>query len=621
MRFLIRQIALKANGEEIVRPTTVEGDTITIGRDAACDIHLPDLAVDPRHARAVRRDGELFVESIGDQPFEVNGRSVNRRAIDLTRGAELTFGGHRINVERGDGGTPTFTVRRVDAISDVAEEKDLGTIYTLKGLLPGKRLSAWGFAVLILIACLAWPIGAYLTHKGEEERGPGYHGDEIWSSGDLTLAHKSLGDDCQACHVDAFVAVRDNACLTCHEDDAHAHVSGMAANEATERLLAARGEPGAFGQFQRAVAEGFNRPAGRCVECHIEHTGAGAMEDTPQKFCTDCHDGMSTRLADTKLPDASDFGTGHPQFRPALMVRAGERPTFRRITLTGEARESNGLKFTHAQHMDRIGGVAQMVRRRPGEFDGRDAMACADCHVPDTTKTRFEPVRMEEACQSCHALGLELVDGTKRTLRHGEPEMVAADLRAFYRSGTPPRPQSLSGMVRREPGDGAAQTTARDFARAVQFFPDRADGAVSRVFSRGGACYDCHVITRDGPAITNGFDVQPAAQTSRYFTKGWFTHDAHGKYECTDCHVAATRSDDARRVLVPGLDGDGGCRTCHVGGTGAALNPVDHPVESDCAMCHDYHADDGPPMMSDRAKTVADRDRRREAKPARVSLR
>lgn len=616
MTFLVRRIALKANGEQIVRPVTIEGDTLTIGRDASCDVHLPDLAVDPRHARATIRDGELIFESIGDQPFEVNGRSVNRRAVDLVRGAELRFGGHRITVERGEDGGPVVSVRRVEAISDASEDKDLGTVYTLKGLLPGKRLTAWAFAMIIVLVCLAWPVGAYMAHKGEEKRAAGYHGDEIWSSGDLILAHKSLKDDCQVCHVDAFVAVRDAACLSCHEDDAHAHIANLPEATATERLVAARGSPGLFGTFGRAVAEGFNRPAGRCVECHIEHTGASAMEDTPQEFCTGCHDGMSTRLTDTKLPDASDFGTEHPRFHPALMVKAGKNPVYRREVLTNASVETNGLKFTHAQHMGKSGGVAQMVRRRPAEFGGRTAMRCADCHTPDATNTRFEPVKMEDDCQTCHALGLELVNGTARTLRHGEPELVAADLRAYYRAGTPPRPESLSGFSRRPPGDGMAESTARDFALAVQFFPTRADGAVTKVFSKGGACYDCHVVTRGGKPITNGFAIVPAAQTRRYLTKGWFTHDAHTKYECTDCHVEALSSDDARRVLIPGLGGQGGCRDCHVGGTGASLQPVDHPVESDCAMCHDYHADNGPPFMSNASKTVADADRRK-----RVSVR
>ena len=35
MSFLVRQIALKSSGEEIVRPSTIESAELTIGRDAA----------------------------------------------------------------------------------------------------------------------------------------------------------------------------------------------------------------------------------------------------------------------------------------------------------------------------------------------------------------------------------------------------------------------------------------------------------------------------------------------------------------------------------------------------------------------------------------------------------
>ena len=618
MTFLIRRIALKANGEEIVRDNRVEGEAITIGRDSGCDIHLPDLAVDPDHARvtASGRD-ELMITSIGDQPFGINGRSATRGAIDPDRGAELTFGGHRITVSRdAETGDAIFSIRRVEAISDAVEEKDVSSVFTLKGLLPGKRLGAWTFAILILVACLAWPVYSWATFNGVEERPAGFHGDELWMSGQLSEAHANLEDDCQACHVEAFVAVRDEACMDCHQDDAHAHITGLAANDERGRLVAARGEPTGFAAFQRAVAEKFNRPAGRCVECHIEHTGAGDMPDTPQKFCTDCHDGMSARLTDTKLPDASDFGTGHPAFRPALLATTGDQPRFRRTTLDGDARENNGLKFTHAQHMSKTNGIAQMVRRRGNEYDGRDGLDCNDCHTLDSSGTRYAPVVMEQSCQTCHSLGLELVDGTTRTLRHGEPEQVAADLRAYFRSGRPPAPSNLSTLSRRQPGDANRAATARDYARAVNFRGGGETRAVNAVFSRGGACYDCHVITRDGPRVTNGFSVADVAWNPRYFRKGWFTHDAHTKYQCVDCHVDALVSNDATEVLVPGLDGDGGCRDCHVGGTGDTLNPVNHPIESDCAMCHDYHAGEGAPSSTLRRETIA-----RDDAPTRVSLR
>jgi hypothetical protein len=64
--------------------------------------------------------------------------------------------------------------------------------------------------------------------------------------------------------------------------------------------------------------------------------------------------------------------------------------------------------------------------------------------------------------------------------------------------------------------------------------------------------------------------------------------------------VKAENTNDATDLLVPGLDGKGGCRDCHVGGSGAKLASasVKQPVESQCAMCHDYHMDEKAPWLS-----------------------
>lgn len=617
MSFLVRQISFKASGEEIVRPSRIDGDELVIGRDKDCGIHLPDLAVDPRHAR-VRRidDGTLLVESVGEQPFTFNGRSVGRVEFQFAAGAELMFGGHRLTVGKdADSGLPTVSIVRVEALSESAEDIDANKAYTLAGLLPGKRMSAWGFAVLVLLAFLVGPIWSYATYKPlslqEKARRPdGIHADTAWSSGHLSLAHKSLNNDCQACHVDAFVAVRDNACLTCHTDDAHQHIKDG------NRLLAARGAPTGFAAFQRAVATAFNRPAGRCVDCHTEHEGAGAMPATQQKFCTECHDGLKSRLPDTKIADAADFGTAHPQFRPMIIVDpSGDKPVFQRATWSPTLRENDGLKFTHAQHLSKTNGVAQMVARRASEYRGAQALDCKDCHEVDATGVRYKPVEMEKSCQTCHSLSFDQVDGTFRTLRHGEPAMVVADLRAFYRGTAPSRPATLSGMARRRPGDAAMQSTAADYARAVRFYPTRAEQAIAAVFSKGGMCYDCHTVTPGGPAATGGFTVQKVAQNNRYYNTGWFSHKDHSKSDCAECHVKSKTSNDATDLLVPGLDGPGGCRTCHVGEAGtklAAYNPKD-PVESGCAMCHSYHMDGGAPWTPKKPKVntadAADRPR------------
>ncbi|WP_373488770.1 cytochrome c3 family protein [Blastomonas sp.] len=594
MMFVVRQVALKADGSEIVRQSEVVGEEIFIGRNASNGVHLPDLAVNPVHARIARRGSELTITAQSQQPFDIDGRSVEATTVESGRGAELRFGGHIVQIG-AEGDNITLTVRRVEAVSDSAEDKDEGAIYSLKGLLPGKRMSAWGFAILILIAMLAWPIYTWssykdLAYKEKATRPAAFHADGMWSSGKLSLAHKTLKDDCQSCHVDAFVSVRDNACMTCHEKDASPHAP-------MERQLSARGDPTGFAAFRRFVAASFNKPAGRCVECHTEHEGAGAMEATQQRFCADCHDGMDTRLTNTKLDNAADFGNAHPQFQPAVLVKPlrgdDTKAPRKRISLDKNPKENNGLKFPHDMHLSKTNGVAQMGRRLATKHGFGDALECSDCHKADKNNVGFLEVDMEESCAMCHSLSFDKIGGTYRTLRHGEPDMVKADLRAFYRSTAPARPINLGSLARQRPGAVNARRTAGDYARAVNFRGTRADQAIRQVFSRGGACYDCHVVTP--PSSSGGLDFQiaPVAQTKRYLQKGWFTHDAHDKEECTSCHLAE-KSSEASDLLIPGIKN---CRTCHVGETGESLIKVKKPVESTCAMCHDYHADKGAPWL------------------------
>src|SRR3546814_16078792 len=66
--------------------------------------------------------------------------------------------------------------------------------------------------------------------------------------------------------------------------------------------------------------------------------------------------------------------------------------------------------------------------------------------------------------------------------------------------------------------------------------PSRAQDAVRAVFSKGGACYDCHTIF--APQAGKGWRVAAVDQTPRYLQKGWFDHDAHqekiGRASCRD---------------------------------------------------------------------------------------
>jgi predicted CXXCH cytochrome family protein len=582
MTFIVRQIAVTSDGREIIRSNPFDVDQIGIGRSAANAIHLADLAVSPDHAVIRNRDdGHIVVESTSGQGFTLDGRQSQSVTIDPAKGAELGFGGHIITVSVDDEGT-IFTVKRIDAVSDSAETRSEATVYTLKGLLPSKRVSAWSFVIIALAAFLVWPIYTWATWQGVEERSDAFHADTLWSSGDLSSAHHSLENDCQACHVDAFVTVKDSTCLTCHEDDAHDHAK-------PNRLLTARGEPEGLEQIGAAFASAFNKPPGRCVECHTEHEGEGVMQPTAQQFCADCHDGMDGRLTDTKLENASDFGITHPQFRPAVLVQpGGKNPQRERISLDDNPTEYNGLKFPHDVHLSKTGGVAQMGRRLSAKYDFGPSLVCKDCHTPDPNGVRFEPVDMKEDCSMCHSLAFEEIGGTIRTLRHGEPSQVRADLRAFYRSTGPNRPINLGGIERRRPGADNETRVASDYARAVRFRPSRANLAISEVFSRGGACYDCHGITPPTAPGRVDYGIKPVTQTDRYMHKGWFSHEAHNDEDCSSCHNAPA-SKMATDLLLPGIKT---CRECHGGEFQTASD-----VPSTCAMCHDYHPDDGAPWL------------------------
>jgi predicted CXXCH cytochrome family protein len=645
MSFIIRQLSRTADGREIVRPKSVEGDEISIGRLTENDIHLADLAVEPRHATIRQPEpGRLSVESISGLGFGFNGRTVKHAELDpASTGAELRFGSHILRLGYEDGAN-VITVERIEALSDASAAKDQQTVFTLRGMMPGKRSSAYTFLALILAAFLAWPIYTYASSRGEKIRPQGFHADKTWETGKLSKAHAELENDCQACHVDAFVAVRDNACVACHTNAHQMKAAGLQRVALTgpgrpgpaaydhaplDKMLAARGEKDFGGRVKAFFKKTFNVPEGRCVECHTEHEGAGPMPATQQAFCADCHDGLQGRLQSASMKsgvgDASDFGLKHPQFRPFILAgydeahpvpfakrdaRSGGNPLLgwkvQRVVLDRPLQQAGGLKFTHAQHISATNGVAQMWRQvQPGAGSGMD---CKDCHKTDPSGTRYQPVRMETACQQCHSLGLETIGGTVRQLPHGQPAQVIADIRAFYGSGGSFRPTGLpvARYARARPGEANMERRQADLARAAALLPGKGDAMIRATFAPGGLCGECHTVGFGG---ADGVRIAPVAQPTRYLRNGWFDHRAHigldvrgpngaVKWGCRDCH-AAEKSNNANDLLLPAV---AKCQQCHTGEKGATnAKLVRSGTASSCAMCHDYHADEGAPWVLQRS--------------------
>jgi hypothetical protein len=622
MTFLLRQISRSAEGREIIRPTEVAGERLTVGRDPKSDVHLTDLAVALHHATLQRTAPmRLSVSAEEGLGIELNGRKVTSGIIDLATGGELRIASHLLRVmpAAADADQISIDVERVgESAADELSRVDTNR-FALSSVMPGKRISAYALIAVVLALFLAWPIWVYnqraqvdqaglVTAQGRERtvQAAGFAPDSMWSSGPLSQVHHNLENQCGACHTKAFQPVQDTACKTCHTNvHDHGDTSRPAA-EAMRRVVLSRPEMTGFARFRLAVAETFGHNAGRCVECHTEHEGPQEMPRTAQKFCSDCHADLNSRLTDTRLGDAGDFGGVHPQFQPMVLINwNGEQPMLSRVPLDRNPVENSNLKFPHALHMDPRGAVTQMTRRLGQRYDGRDQLGCSDCHNATPDGARFQPVDMEEDCSACHSLAFDqAADGTFRTLRHGAPEQVVADLREYYRGRSPARPAELSPVARRRPGDITQVRSAVQFARARAGAASAASNAIAAVFRPNGACFDCHTIDQRGPL---DFHVRPVAFPTRYLLHGWFDHRAHvnmnlpghdnvdGNQACLTCHGSDAgngnfrmTSNQASNLMIPGLQS---CQRCHGG------EDSNSAVPSGCSMCHDYHMDEGVPAM------------------------
>lgn len=570
MTFIVHNVSFTNDGREIIRSKDYDQSTLSVGRSPGSDIALTDVAVPLDHARIMAEaDGSLTITAIGGAPFTANGRSVTTISFGRGDGGVLNFGSHEFNISCA-GDDVSIRIERKAAVADSSEAKDSKKVFSLGNVGGKMRLPAWALVITIIATLLVWPIWTWSSFHMAETRGGSVHADQSWSPGPISLAHASFANDCQACHVNAFESVRDSSCVACHKDmPEHADAHG---------LSAAKGSPNPFRAVLNATSRMFNRPENSCVDCHLEHEGAVSSPPTPQRFCTDCHDGLSTRVKTTKLLDVGDFATKHPEFRPGIVTNAGDPPVIKRISLSANPKENTGLKFPHAMHLSSTNGVARMAMTLPAyKKGGSSGLTCSDCHTPSADKSTFEAVDMEKDCSSCHSLGLGKVGNTVLTLRHGDARQTIAEIKALYRGANA---QSLpsNGFLAGRHVPGAA----RPFPKAATAIPS-ADAAIRRVFSQGGTCYECHQVVAPANPASLDFTVKPVSVPKFYMSKAWFDHKAHDTAKCETCHTAP-KSKSATDVLMPGIKT---CQSCHAGAT-----PQHDKIQSTCSMCHGYHFED-----------------------------
>ena len=105
-----------------------------------------------------------------------------------------------------------------------------------------------------------------------------------------------------------FVAVQDGACTECHK--------GLRDHAKAGDMKTTHPKAAGFDAQLGKISEMFGRPIDRCASCHVEHNTREKMIPADQGLCADCHRDLDKHLPATKLKNVSDFGSGHPEFRP-----------------------------------------------------------------------------------------------------------------------------------------------------------------------------------------------------------------------------------------------------------------------------------------------------------------
>jgi len=554
-------------GARAERASVVEADVVTIGRGSDNVVQLPGLDVSLRHAVLHLGSGEVFIEPIGGNRLDVNGRT-RLEGQPLRPNDDVRFGSHILRLHRPiEGEDITLEIEEVAQAGGEREALRERTRTSLADRSFPVRPLAWPAFLGVGVAFVAMPL-----FWGRFE--------SSWSSGDLASAHRFIATDCTKCHAVPFQRVRNEECTGCHVDvGRHARSPELAAQLAGER----------------------------CADCHADHRGSAGLAHQEQALCSECHADLE-RFGEVRVEKASDFGGDHPQFTLSHAT-ASEEPV--QSEWRPDLREEPRLQFSHLRHVGQV-----VADRKTGE---KRNMQCADCHQPDAGERLMQPVRFEEHCSSCHGMTFD-ESHPKREAVHGDLPRLADDLVEFYAAlalaGDPAAPP---GVRRARPGDElsedqrkAAQTWAREQAAA----------AARRLLDDEKACRNCHPVAADA-ASPFGYAIPEVRVPAEWLAQGGFVHGSHAVFECRRCHAAAAvfdpefapevprpswsiegskspfvlslrseqaPSEKAHDVLIPGIEV---CRDCH----GGARVP-EPAVASDCVLCHPFHRRELGPFES-----------------------
>lgn len=555
MEIEIRHLKRRGQGTVSTQNERHSVRRLSIGRASRHELHLPDPRLLLDHAHIREKEGAAWFFTDAPEITQVDGKTTAE--IALVPGVVISLGPYELTVLPPEPGLDLiFSLELVVPLDDAS---DIMRRAHEQSMDRSSRVLAW-LSIIAFVGVLGvvfvWPLSSELGPKlqgqgaGTWERAhpldrPPRDIRHFWTVGALSQAHGFMEQQCEACHAKPFSRVPKESCATCHAETAH-HVDP---------------DDAPMAEIQDAA----------CGACHREHDPKGEIVVKSQEFCTDCHATDKIKQAGFDLEKVTDFGLGHPQFKPRIVTDA-KNLVFKRVPLAtvGAVTEDTMFRFPHHVHL------AKQSNTQLGP-EAERALSCIDCHVPNQDGPRMRPLRMETHCRECHKLRFQ-AGQVSRELPHGQPlavqlmvtdiirksEIEQTRLRLKY-STKPPDTQNLLSDLE---------------ARVVKKTAD----SLSVVFSN--LCGTCHTVRPGADDDPQKFHIAPVILPNHWLTKARFDHRGHETIACTQCHQAKT-STKATDVLIPPRDT---CRGCHGG-----ENTIDK-VRSTCVMCHGFHHEGNPAM-------------------------
>jgi Cytochrome c7 and related cytochrome c len=550
LKLLIIQRTPRGGGHSAQAKRTVAAEWIRVGRNASCEIHLPDPRIALEQGMIVNRDGLVYIEGeAGSQ--DITRKSV--RSVRLKPGEPLDIGPYRLEALPAPPGYDGAVAVELAHPLETAPGLDSRTARrTVASLGLSKRSVAWVGAFAIVLLFFLLPASRVLDLPWRHELAGAPVGDRAWNPGPVMLAHQPIENQCSACHEIAFQHVKNGACLQCH-----AKVAGHVAPAMSAAALFA---------------------ATRCTGCHTEHKGVKTTHRDDDGFCVDCHRDIHGKAHGAGSMNVADFATAHPAFR----LTVPQADATRRVRPDGRipVKQQSHLKFPHGVHLDAKGV------KSPSK--GVVRLECASCHEPDASRRMFEPISMAKHCQECHRLEIEPAV-TAREAPHGKPADAVAMIEEFYATlalkGVPDSFQKAFGV----PGEGLLRrvgATEGERQDALRLATRKAHQVAVDLFEVR-VCKTCHEVEREarGKAAAPSWRIAPVRAANRWMPGARFDHRSHAQSKCADCHDVA-RSKSGDDVAMPGIET---CRECHGGS-----HPQSGKVTSNCLLCHDFHESGHP---------------------------